>query len=105
MLLLIACVFQLFYQSMSAGLDDLQPLNRTNLLHIMRNAEKKRYSEEIVRDIYTSVVEEATNGKSEFAIEFTGCDNSNVKISEELCVEIVNDVFVNVQAKFPDGCR
>lgn len=86
-----------------ASLEDLKPLAKENLLQMMYDSEKLKYTEDIVRDIYKSVVEEAMNGKGEFSIEFTGCDNSNIKISKELCVEIVTDVFGIVQAKFPDS--
>jgi hypothetical protein len=100
---LLNLLFALSFASTYAKLDDLKLLTKANLLQIMQDAEKLRLTEEIVRDVYNSVVEEATNGKGEFAIEFTGCDNSNVKISKELCVDIVNDVFGIVQTKFPDS--
>ena len=100
---LVAFTFAIQINSAYASLDDLKPLPKANLTKMMQDAEKLRLTEEIVRDVYNSVIEEAVNGKSEFAVEFTGCSNSNIKVSEELCFAIVNDVFSIVQAKFPDS--
>ena len=101
--ILVAFTFAIQINSAYASLDDLKPLPKANLTKMMQDAEKLRLTEEIVRDVYNSVIEEAVNGKSEFAVEFTGCSNSNIKVSEELCFAIVNDVFSIVQAKFPDS--
>ena len=103
MLLLILALFQFICPVVSVGIDDLPPLNRVDLLQFMHSAVKKRYTEDIVRDVYNSVVEDAKQGKGQFVLEFTGCDNSNAEISEELCKSIVNDVFTIVQVKFPDS--
>ena len=100
---LVAFTFAIQINSAYASLDDLKPLPKANLTKMMHDAEKLRLTEEIVRDVYNSVIEEAANGKSEFAVEFTGCSNSNIKVSEELCFAIVNDVFSIVQTKFPDS--
>lgn len=99
----LAFSLTLLFISTCASLDDLKPLTKTQLIQIMQDAEKLKLTEEITRDVYNSVVEEATNGKSEFSVEFTGCSNSNIKVSEEICFAIVNDVFSIVQTKFPDS--
>ena len=101
MFLLLTLILQ--FISSYASLDDLIPLPKANLTQMMLDAEKLRLTEGIVRDVYNSVVEEATNGKSEFMVEFAGCRNSYIKISEDLCFSIVNDVFGIVQTKFPDS--
>ena len=99
---LLALAFTLFNSS-QASLDDLKPMAKAKLLEITADAEKLKLTEEIVRDVYNSVIEESNNGKTEFTVEFTGCSNSNIRISEELCVAIVNDVFGIVGTKFPDS--
>ena len=101
--LLLSFVLAFQINSTYASLDDLKPVAKANLTKMTQDAEKLKLTEEIVRDIYSSVVEEATNGKPEFAVEFTGCSNSNIKVSEEICFAIVNDVFSIVQTKFPDS--
>jgi hypothetical protein len=83
--------------------DDLPPLRKSDLAQMMAVAEKQRYTTEIVRDIYTSVVEEASNGKGQYVTDFTGCDASNPKISQEMCNSIVEDVFHIMHTKFPDS--
>lgn len=83
--------------------DDMPPLRKADLTQMMVAAEKQRYTTEIVRDIYTSVVEEASNGKGQYVTEFTGCDTSNPKISQEMCNSIVDDVFHIMHTKFPDS--
>jgi len=82
--------------------DDMPPLRKADLAQMMVAAEKKRYTTEIVRDIYTSVVETAANGQGTYVTEFGGCDASNPKISQEMCNSIVDDVFHIMHTKFPD---
>ena len=82
--------------------DDLPPLRKSDLAQMMVVAEKQRYTTEIVRDIYTSVVESASNGEGTYVTEFGGCDTSNPKISQEMCNSIVDDVFNIMHTKFPD---
>jgi hypothetical protein len=87
----------------ASGLDDLKPLSKAELVQHMLTAEKHRYTEEIVRDVYNSVLEEAKSGKDRYITEFKGCDNSNPQISEGMCISIVNDVFSIINTKFPDS--
>jgi hypothetical protein len=83
--------------------DELKPLSKAELGQLMAASERHRYTEEIVRGVYDSVVEAASSGKNNYVTDFTGCDNSNPKISEELCKLIVNDVFSIINTKFPDA--
>ena len=90
-------------QMKASGLDELNPISKAELVQHMLTAEKRRYTEEIVRGVYNSVLEEAKSGKDRYVTDFTGCDNSNPKISEDMGISIVNDVFSIINTKFPDS--
>ena len=63
---------------------------------------RSKYGKKISKHIYKDIIDSAKKGGTEYLLEFSGCENIDIRIDHTTCHHILEDVFTFISAKFPD---